>query len=242
MVESDIFAFCLRRSGHTAIMNWIAAQLQPSHSLKDCNMRGDNLCTPVVHVIDNDELKYEIYRDGFGLRYLSKEQRWQYLHKYKLTLCSFEDSAHIERDPFNLFASRVWRNKHNPNEIPFNDRAADWYNMQLKQWYSNRSFTFISYYDWVTSRKYRRQITKELNIPFSDKFYNRQANISSFNNFDYKVVKNGFNHRWEEFLSIANDAQKKEYSHLLSKIDFELVNEFFLDLDCDEILSIVGQI
>ena len=94
-MEHDIFAFCLRRSGHTAIMNWIASQVQPSHSFKDCNMSGGKLSTPVTHIIKDNEIESEIFRISNGLQYESKEQRFHYLKDYKLTLCAFEDSNSI---------------------------------------------------------------------------------------------------------------------------------------------------
>lgn len=259
MVDHDIFAFCLRRSGHTAIMNWIASQVQPSHSLKDCNMGGNVLTTPVVHVIEDNELKSEIYREKGGLQYAGRKQRFEALKDYKLLLSSFEDSANINfsterireittryavtsnaktvivvRDPFNLFASRVWRNRE-AFEIPFNRRAADWYNMQLHQFETQGDFIFIDYYDWATNKHYREHLTRMLEIPFkTDKFHKRQANISSFDGFNGDAVKLGFASRWAEFLYKANESQKKEYLSLLEKIDMDLCNRYFMHIDCRE--------
>jgi len=247
----DIFAFCLRRSGHTAISNWIGAALQPSHSLKDCNMSGGKLSAPVVQIIENDELKSEIYREGCGRQYDDKEQRYEYLKDYKLLLTAFEDSNHIDfntgcirdivkryaiidnpkivvvvRDPFNLFASRIWRNRES-NEVPYNDRAAGWYNVQLRQWRTEEDFLFIDYAGWVINKTYRRYLAKKLDLPFTDTFHNRQANISSFNDFDHKAVVNGFFERWCQFLAKASKKQKKEYLKLLNNIDMRLVGAFF---------------
>lgn len=258
----DIFAFCLRRSGHTAIMNWIASQVQPSHSLKDCNMSNGKLTTPVIHIIENNILSSQIFRStkenpNSGLVYETKEQRKQYLGHYNLLLSSFEDSNSINfatnsirnivaryslvdkpkivivmRDPFNLFASRIWRNRENL-EIPHNSRATDWFNMQLRQFETEGDFIFIDYYHWVSRKTYREFICRVLDIPFTtDKFFEKQANISSFNNFDGKAVKLGFHSRYEQFMAIANDKQKQEYLTLLKKIDMDLCCRYFMHIDC----------
>lgn len=260
MIRSDIFSFCLRRSGHTAIMNWIASQVQPSHSFKDCNMTNNKLSTPVVHIFRNNKLESQIHKKESGLQYKNKKQRLHCLKEYELTLCAFEDGSTINfgtnsirnivkqyrivdnpkivivmRDPFNLFASRVWRNR-NHLEVPYNRRAADWFNMQLHQFETEGDFIFIDYYQWITSISCREHIAKMLGIPFiTDKFFRKQANISSFNNFNAEAVKLGFNNRWQEFITEANDGQKQEYLELLNKIDMDLCCRYFMHMDCREI-------
>ena len=140
----------------------------------------------------------------------------------------------VVRDPFNLFASRIWRNRDN-NEVPFNARAAEWFNMQLQQFETQGDFIFIDYYLWATSTTYREFLAIVLEIPFTtDKFHNKQANISSFDNFDGKAVKQGFATRWTEFLEKANIGQKKEYLELLNQIDMDLCCRYFIHLDCRE--------
>ena len=258
MVKHDIFSFCLRRSGHTAIMNWIASQVQPSHSFKDCTTINKILTTPVVHIIENDELESKIYRKH-GLQHEDRDQRYKYLKDYELTLCAFEDCSGMDfsvgnvrnivdsyslvrypkivivmRDPFNLFASRIWRNRDNL-EVPYNNRAANWFNMQLRQFETQGDFIFVDYFYWVTSKSYRKHLANVLGIPFvTDKFHDKQANPSSFDDFDGEKVKLGFANRFMEFLEKANDRQKEEYLKLLEIVDIDLCCRYFMHLDCRE--------
>lgn len=266
MLKSDIFSFCLRRSGHTAIMHWIAAQLQPSHIFKDCNMTANLLSTPTVRVIRDDEMVSTVYRENAGLVYTNRDIREKALSKYKSAIVAFEDGSKVPfstdeirqvveryklldnakiaivmRDPFNLFASRIWRNR-NGMEVPFNGRAAEWFNRQLKQFETEGDFIFIDYFQWATSVSCRKHTAKVLEIPFSDNFHNKQANISSFDDFDYEAVKAGFANRWKQFLEKANKDQKQEFISCLKKIDMDACNRYFMHLDCRETFKEIQRI
>lgn len=267
MPKHDIFSFCLRRSGHTAIMHWIAAQQQPAHILKDCNMENNVLSTPTIRYVEDDTVKSMTYRGAKNtLIYLDRKERAEALSEYQLVISAFEDGNVVPfsteeirdvveryklvddakivivlRDPFNLFASRIWRNR-NGYEVPHNYRAVNWFNRQLDQYENEGDFIFIDYYSWVTSKACRIFTAKMLGIPYSDKFHKEQANVSSFDGFDQAKVQAGFAERWKQFLTKADSAQKIEFLTCLENIDMDACCRYFMHLDSRETLKEVKRL
>ncbi len=266
MIDYNLFSFSLRRSGHSGISQWIAAQVQPALMFTDANAHdGKTIRAPVNRIIKDGTLSIERSAKDFTF---TDEDRASIVQNFKSVHFVFEDSngamfktkqiqrivkenkildyapvVVVLRDPFNLFASRLASNKTH-TEVPYNKRATSWYVMQLEQYNDFVDFIFINYNKWVVDKSYRRYVAKRLRLQFTDEFYNIQANRSSFNGFDdntYQKVRSGFDTRWESFLAEANDNEKDEYWKFLNTDKMmDLTFDYFgRVLDCEIIFNTI---
>ena len=232
------YVLSLGRSGHHAVMNWICSQIEPSIYFNNCIiLKGD---PPALGIKEAFKFK-----NGVSTRY-SINSSSDIIEKKKdcnlvlvniinkklsdLPITEKTNVIIINRDPYNWIASRfkyggaialktlqyipIWKD----------NIKTCLYNYICKS--ENINLIDINFNNWFFSKEYRKEITKKLGIPFTDKGLNNtehqgkskfQVNESIGQNLDIL-------HRWDDFSVECVDDEMHELSSLyfnfrISKID-----------------------
>jgi len=116
---------------------------------------------------------------------------------------------YVLRSPYNHLASWMkWKGR-----LRLAKRFAKCWNVAAEEFVGNTDIlphpkTFLNYDKWFTDKNYRKQISKELGLPFSDKGLNVVMRVgrgklygSSFDNMKYKKSAQDMNvtERWKEY-------------------------------------------
>lgn len=194
--KKEVRIFGLRRSGNHGIINWIVRQ--SSGRVVFLNNAKINMNPFRSRYIDFKEP--HIRREAWGnlskkdlliISYedysLSNLYQKRYQNKVLETgLSKNIFNVIILRDPFNMYASRL--KGESVGKISFHKKAKYALDLWLAyakeyvgetSYLSSRKIT-ISYNQWCTDIKYRKQIADELKLDFSDEGFSELAGISSF--------------------------------------------------------------
>ncbi|WP_373057498.1 hypothetical protein [Zunongwangia sp. H14] len=119
----------------------------------------------------------------------------------------------ILRDPFNLFASRIKAGLlrgHYPGHggKPISVKTLQRiYKQHAREFLDNKYLqhkVLVNYNSWTSNREYRREISNELEIPFSDEGFKEVSNVAGGSSFDGTLYsgqaqKMNLHDRWKKF-------------------------------------------
>jgi hypothetical protein len=195
----------MSRSGNHAIINWIFHQIQGRACFLNCVEGKTNPFHSARPLCD--EQVYEVNYPQFSL---AQEQAGHLSHKQAL-IYSYEDSflgtvfhpafeeEHdrlvgrsqqrfdilILRDPFNLFASRLYSGIHGKSMSAdvriWKQHAREFVGMRNHLVYNPR---FISYNAWYSDIEYRRRLAGDLGLTFTDLGINLVPEVGYGSSFD----------------------------------------------------------
>jgi hypothetical protein len=218
-----ILVIALSRSGHHAIIHWIASQL-PGKTLHHNNCNENLRPTEAIQEYGSGELVNDIYNfedfDIRGYKEVTKEM-------------DFDQLIFVMRDPFNWIASSLkkgnwianlkglYLQKFNETSwyCPWFARTMPRYEMYLqyaaqverREDFVDRDFLCINYNRWVEDENYRRALAGQLDFEFTDAGKDFVPQFGGGSSFGDRDVLN----RWENY---KDDA---EY--------WELLDERFID-------------
>lgn len=224
----------MSRSGNHAVINWVLHQLNGSYCFLNCAEPKHNPFTtarPLTsdgktydtniksfdleqeqqgNFADKDYLIYS-YEDCFlgSVNHpIFKKNRDSWVGR-----AESKKNLLILRDPFNLFASRIKSNlllghySHGAKPIsPYTLKRI--YKQHAKEFLGEKNYLKdklpVNFNSWASSLQYRENITKQLEIPFSDKGFqkvSKAAGGSSFDGLKYsgKAKRMNLHGRWEEY-------------------------------------------
>jgi len=260
MIDKQIFSFSLRRSGHTAILAWIAGMHEPTFMFGDVHCRAKKIKAPAIlefrHGTKVNIKNYSPKLKFDGLRLASVLAN----SDYKMVICSFEDMKYndfsankintivhkfkivpndmvfvivVLRDPFNLFASRLSYEGLDTT----NNRATKYYKMQIDyciDGYDTIMFNLlcINYNKWIASKLYRMRIANRLGLQFSDRRLNE---VISENRFDDDIdgIRTNHTNRWKHFVNTT------KFHNL---VDNELIESAEKMFDLEKIKHEMGKV
>jgi hypothetical protein len=199
----------MKRSGHHAIMDWLANNMEYNVYLKN------NITVEKNTIRKLNEHKYSKNILFYNIEdYDHNQHNNVYLENLNIQKENHQNLI-IIRDPLNLFASRI---KRNTNRIFFND-----YFLSLYQQHFNlmKSMDYINYNQWLHDKNYLLKLKKEFNL-FDIKKINKISKFgigSSFDGFNKNPEEMDFNMRWKSL----NDEDLKK---IKKSLDLEILNFF----------------
>lgn len=233
----------MSRSGNHAIVRWLTAQYEDSgfevffHNnatlrfLENFGLRGGgglhglNVPNPKIH-----EIVRHITKKDKRILLVSFEDL-VFDDKVKESLSFTDNNFLILRDPMNLFASRIQgllppRGKKNATLIEDKQEfEIDKYINQYREFVGETNYLqnkiCIKYNDWLCDSEYRKSISNNLGINFTDRNYSQRAcssfgpdsilQLPSKNNEDFLTRYKAY---WNEplFSKIKNNEKLKEIS------------------------------
>lgn len=210
-MTKEIFGFSVRRSGHSAIMNWIAGHSEPAIWLNDIFWRTNG------NYGVGAEIRLKKDEPAVTIKEVTKKPVEQYIKeeycKYKLHIVGFEDhqinpftlewmGEMINRfrtvdDPNELRVVFIRRNEKDlyesqrlfgNNQIPEEDRIRSKKIQEESLRIYNNDLLFpykivhINYDLWCVDEKYRRSISKKLGFKFND---SRRYEVLSYSSYGF---------------------------------------------------------
>lgn len=230
--------FAMKRSGHHALINWIAQQSNNTVIHK-------NNC---IHGWENKEFKPMVKRKQVfdkntkSIDYIVNIEDFDItdFKKYDFKSFNFVKNSKViifVRDPYNWIAScykRKWE-KGDYRDVYFglnryyiNDRKEKkpsriilWKRQIMEclgySQYINTHYIDINYNMWFSNKKYRKQIAEKLELNFTDKGINDVVNFGKGSSFD-GIGKNAKDmqvfDRWKQF---KNDSEYRSF------FDYDLI-------------------
>ncbi|MGB3694512.1 MAG: hypothetical protein WA999_17490 [Spirulinaceae cyanobacterium] len=244
--QQEIRIVGLKRTGNHAIINWL--EPQGKGKIKHINNLQVNV-NPYRYKYERLRDYYPEHQ--WSMQDYEKEARGNLVAK-DLLLYSYEDyelkkvfsdyfeSKHdlylgksairydllILRDPFNLFASRVKKNyldvqNHQQNMVDLWIEYAE--EFLGKTSYLKHNKVCLNYNRWVEDVDYRKEISAQLNLEFSDAGIDKVSGCGDGSSFEGrslngKAAKMDVNNRWQHFLEdesyrdLMNNEQLVGYS------------------------------
>lgn len=240
----------ISRSGNHAIINWILSQIKGTYCFLNCaepkynpfesarplSLGGKTYETNMASFdlesekrgdfLNKDFLLYS-YEDCFlgSLDHkMFKDHREEWVGKSTL-----KKNIIILRDPINLFASRL---KANLLQGHYSHGAKPITLLTLKRIYKQHANQFlgrktylknsvgINFNSWTMDKNYRKSITDELGIPFTDDGFDEVSGVVGGSSFDGMKFSGNANemklhNRWEEY---------KEDEKFIDLFDLELLD------------------
>lgn len=160
-------------------------------------------------------------------------QKWVGLSKNKRDIL-------ILRDPFNLFASRIKAGLIRGHYTHHGARPIS--TLTLKRIYKQHAREFlgeknylknklpVKFNSWTSDKEYRRKITEELDLTFTDKGFKEVSVVAGGSSFDGvklsgRANQMSLNSRWRKF------AHDEEYWSLFDEEMVELAQKIFGDIE-----------
>lgn len=206
--KSNIFTMGIRRSGNHAIAQWLMPQINEKliyfNDFDFSQINSEKLLDirKISYIEgDNETLKYDLKKDNnvpilYGLEnqsindFFNKYKKWEDIFnnilesKQQEPISNDNTYINIIRNPWNNVASELqwFYNRGNFNvEL---DKLYELWDEYYDNWNNkNNNITTIIYDKWFISEDYRKEISKKLNINFTDKNLNKihqTGNGSSF--------------------------------------------------------------
>lgn len=255
--ENEIRLFGLKRSGNHPIVVWVAAQYsQPVYFLNN-----------ITHFTDPFETHYDwrqldncvyIKEKSLETRRLEKKQCLFYSYEdmdisllrnkpllkdkeTKLGKSGKEYDLLLIRDPFNLMASRYEKSKIDPKMEATPEILSLW-KIYAREYIGQTNYLkhkiTINFNQWFTDIEYRKSLSKQLNLKFSDKGLNiisESGEGSSFEGraYDGKAQLMKMNDRWKffekdkKFISFFDDPELFKLSKLIFRDSIKEAISFF---------------
>lgn len=199
-LHKEIFAFCVRRTGHTAILNWIAGHCTPVIWLNNIFMQEDLYRVPcIIECVEGKEAKVD---KRIPLSVFSNIE----MYHYKIHIYSFEDNItnpftlewmletvkqlSTVKDPFviftlrSIYATNLSQKHFGKGLIPPHERTRSIEILRAQKRYCKDdkipNLMCINFEEWCESESYRRSISKNLGLTFSDSRYKEILSNSSY--------------------------------------------------------------
>ena len=245
--ESEIRLFGMKRSGNHPIVVWITAQYsKPVHFLNNILHFTD----PFVTHYDWRQLHNCVYIKGkpLGVRRTEKKQ-CLFISYEDLNLSLLNDQPILKdkenllgksgkeynllliRDPFNMMASRFEKHKIYP-EMEATTKSLEIWKVYAKEYLSWTNYLknkiTINFNEWFSDVDYRKTISKQLGLPFSDKGLNivpESGEGSSFEGkaYDGKAQQMKMNERWKYLI------KDKDYLALFKDPEIIMFSKFIFN-------------
>lgn len=237
LIDYEIRVCALRRSGHHGIISWIAHHFSSqAHFLNNCPMYKDpwiahGSCHPLQHTVDAIPLRDEnkecliIGFEEFDVRKLQREPL--FIPSGTAGTSSHVLNVLILRDPFNYYASRFKACPKAQWQVSLDDAREIWKGYAY-EFLGRTNFLYpkilINYNKWFSSVEYRRSISKEMGLSFTDAGLNYYGMFgSSFDGtkMDGKTQEMDVLNRWKHFVNhpryreLVNDKELRDISDKL---------------------------
>lgn len=245
--ETEIRLFGLKRSGNHPIVVWITAQYpKPVYFLNNIAHFTD----PFVTHYDWRQLPNCVYikKKSLEIRRLENKQCLFYSYEdmdisllkdkplledkeAKLGKSGREYNLLLIRDPFNLMASRYEKHKID-SRMEATPKTLNLWKVYAKEYLGQTNYlkhkAIINFNQWFTDIEYRKNLSKQLDLNFSDKGLDiipETGEGSSFEGraYDGKAQQMKMNDRWrfliknKQFISLFNDLEIFKLSKLIFK-------------------------
>lgn len=230
--ETCFVIFALRRSGHHAILNWIARGIpNKTKHLNDVKLKGTSVSGNITRNFNGKAKGPEVLIVNFETSSIDRidEIKWDKINEIKGKRIVF---IYVERDPLNWMAStlQIRRKRKKKKGLGPIQHMIFQYKLNHKLARERDDVLVIEFNKWFSDKKYRNEIAEELGFVNKDTGVDsvaREGGGSSFSGTSHNGKAKNLKvlERWKQFKSdktFLAFAQDKEIEEIAKYYDIVL--------------------